>query len=91
MYFLVKLVGEWLNYNLLFYEQTGEEKVKIERAQTHLAPIWSLAWNPSRWVVAADKKEKRGMLTNLSPFFFFGGGGGQYVYVGALGSTRCPD
>ncbi|PVD24347.1 hypothetical protein C0Q70_14828 [Pomacea canaliculata] len=28
--------------------KTGEEKVKIERAQTHLAPIWSLAWNPSR-------------------------------------------
>lgn len=28
--------------------KSGEEKVKIERAQANLAPIWALSWNPNR-------------------------------------------
>ena len=32
------------------YDQAGEEKVKIERPQATLAPVWSLAWNPNKLV-----------------------------------------
>ncbi|KAK0064191.1 intraflagellar transport protein 122 [Biomphalaria pfeifferi] len=28
--------------------KTGEEKVKIERPQANLAPVWSISWNPNK-------------------------------------------
>lgn len=30
--------------------KNGEEKVKIERPGGSSSPIWSIAWNPSKWV-----------------------------------------
>jgi len=33
---------------IIIIKQGGEEKVKIERPNATVSPIWSLQWNPSR-------------------------------------------
>ncbi|NXL95927.1 IF122 protein, partial [Alectura lathami] len=67
--------------------KNGDEKVKIERAGGAAAPIWSICWNPSRYVVCRAKG--RCLLSSFSVafsvFFLFG------PWLGALLSTECSD
>ena len=34
--------------------QAGEEKVKIERPQANIAPVWAVSWNPNRYSYSID-------------------------------------
>lgn len=50
--------------------KNGEEKVKIERPGSSSSPIWSLAWNPSKWVFVNYcsirlSKKQNGIFANL--------------------------
>ena len=36
-------------YDFIYYQyQGGEEKVKIERPQANMAPVWAVSWNPNK-------------------------------------------
>ena len=36
----------FVDFDLCFYRQSGEEKVRIERAGN--CPVWTMSWNPSK-------------------------------------------